>query len=92
MSKLIIQGGKKLEGEVQISGSKNAALPIIAGTVLIKGKILTIKKLTNNTLQPEILTQIITYILTDNENDITEENNILKQYNLSYEYKKYGDE
>ena len=38
MSKLIIQGVKKLEGEVQISGSKNAALPIIAGTVLIKGK------------------------------------------------------
>ena len=38
MSKLIIQGGKKLKGEVQISGSKNAALPIIAGTVLIKGK------------------------------------------------------
>lgn len=38
MSKLIIQGGKELEGEVQISGSKNAALPIIAGTVLIKGK------------------------------------------------------
>ena len=38
MSKLIIQGGKKLEGEVQISGSKNAALLIIAGTVLIKGK------------------------------------------------------
>ena len=38
MSKLIIQGGKKLEREVQISGSKNAALPIIAGTVLIKGK------------------------------------------------------
>ena len=38
MSKLIIQGGKELEGEVQRSGSKNAALPIIAGTVLIKGK------------------------------------------------------
>lgn len=57
-----------------------------------QGKILTIKKLTNNTLQPEILTQIITYILTDNENDITEENNILEQYNLSYEYRKYGDE
>ncbi len=38
MSKFIIQGGKKLEGEVKISGSKNAALPIIAATVLIKGK------------------------------------------------------
>ena len=38
MSKFIIQGGKKLEGEVQISGSKNAALPIIAATVLNGGK------------------------------------------------------
>jgi len=38
MSKFIIQGGKKLEGEVKISGSKNAALPIIAATVLNAGK------------------------------------------------------
>ena len=37
MSKLIIQGGKKLEGEVKISGSKNAALPIIAATILVRG-------------------------------------------------------
>lgn len=38
MSKFIIQGGKKLEGEVRISGSKNAALPIIAATILNAGK------------------------------------------------------
>ena len=38
MSKFIIHGGKKLKGEVNISGSKNAALPIIAATVLIKGR------------------------------------------------------
>lgn len=38
MSKFIIQGGKRLEGEVKISGSKNAALPIIAATVLNAGK------------------------------------------------------
>ena len=38
MSKFIIQGGKRLEGEVKISGSKNAALPIIASTILIQGK------------------------------------------------------
>ena len=38
MSKFIIQGGKKLEGEVKISGSKNAALPIIAATILNAGK------------------------------------------------------
>ena len=38
MSKFIIQGGRRLEGEVKISGSKNAALPIIAATVLNGGK------------------------------------------------------
>ena len=37
MSKFIIQGGKKLEGEIKISGSKNAALPIIAATILNAG-------------------------------------------------------
>lgn len=37
MSKFIIQGGQKLEGEVKISGSKNAALPAIAATILNSG-------------------------------------------------------
>lgn len=34
MSSYIIEGGKKLEGEVDVSGSKNAALPIIAACIL----------------------------------------------------------
>lgn len=34
MSKFIIQGGRPLQGEVKISGSKNAALPIIAAALL----------------------------------------------------------
>ena len=34
MYSYIIEGGKKLEGEVKISGSKNASLPIIAATIL----------------------------------------------------------
>lgn len=38
MSDYIIEGGKRLEGEVEISGSKNAALPIIAATILNGGK------------------------------------------------------
>ncbi len=38
MSSYIIKGGNKLEGTVTISGSKNAALPIIAGCILNKGK------------------------------------------------------
>ena len=38
MSSYIIKGGNKLEGTVKISGSKNAALPIIAACILNKGK------------------------------------------------------
>ena len=37
MQSYVIEGGKKLEGEVHISGSKNAALPIIAATILNGG-------------------------------------------------------
>ncbi len=38
MAKYIIKGRKKLEGSVEISGAKNASLPIIAATVLNAGK------------------------------------------------------
>jgi UDP-N-acetylglucosamine 1-carboxyvinyltransferase len=34
---MIIQGGRRLAGEVHISGAKNAALPILAATLLGKG-------------------------------------------------------
>ncbi len=34
MDKLLIEGGARLEGEIAISGAKNAALPILAGTLL----------------------------------------------------------
>lgn len=34
MSSYIIEGGNRLEGTVQISGSKNSSLPIIAATIL----------------------------------------------------------
>lgn len=38
MSSFIIEGGRKLKGEVKISGSKNASLPIIAASILNGGK------------------------------------------------------
>jgi UDP-N-acetylglucosamine 1-carboxyvinyltransferase len=34
MDKLVIRGGKRLDGEIRISGAKNAALPILAATLL----------------------------------------------------------
>lgn len=37
MASYVIEGGRKLTGEVDISGSKNASLPIIAATLLNKG-------------------------------------------------------
>ena len=37
MDKLLIDGGVPLDGEVRISGAKNAALPILAATLLADG-------------------------------------------------------
>ncbi len=37
MDKIHINGGRPLEGTVQISGAKNAALPILAATLLVPG-------------------------------------------------------
>lgn len=37
MEKLVIEGGKPLHGEVTISGAKNAALPLIAASLLAPG-------------------------------------------------------
>ena len=33
MEKLIVTGGKKLEGTIELSGAKNAALPILVGSL-----------------------------------------------------------
>ena len=37
MDKMVIVGEKKLAGEVRISGAKNAALPILASSLLVEG-------------------------------------------------------
>ena len=37
LNKLLIQGGTRLEGDIRISGAKNAVLPILAGTLLADG-------------------------------------------------------
>ena len=39
MDKLAIVGGRPLDGEVRISGAKNAALPILAATLLADGPV-----------------------------------------------------
>ncbi len=37
MDKILVQGGRKLAGEVRISGAKNAALPILVSALLCDG-------------------------------------------------------
>ena len=37
MSSYIIEGGKRLQGETFVSGSKNASLPILAASILNRG-------------------------------------------------------
>ncbi|MEP4485762.1 MAG: UDP-N-acetylglucosamine 1-carboxyvinyltransferase [Halioglobus sp.] len=44
MDKLVIRGGHPLRGELRISGAKNAALPILAATLLSK-ELVTIRNL-----------------------------------------------
>ena len=38
MDRFVINGGRRLKGEVTVSGSKNAALPILAATLLMDGR------------------------------------------------------
>jgi UDP-N-acetylglucosamine 1-carboxyvinyltransferase len=37
MDKIIVEGGRRLEGEVRVSGAKNAALPILVSALLTDG-------------------------------------------------------
>jgi len=37
MEKIVIEGGERLVGEVRVSGAKNAALPLMAATLLVDG-------------------------------------------------------
>jgi UDP-N-acetylglucosamine 1-carboxyvinyltransferase len=39
MDKLLVGGGHRLEGEIRVSGAKNAALPILAATLLADGPV-----------------------------------------------------
>jgi len=37
MDKIVITGGKRLQGEVKVSGAKNASLPVMAASLLTRG-------------------------------------------------------
>lgn len=39
MARLVLEGGRPLEGRLEVSGAKNAALPIIAASLLARGQV-----------------------------------------------------
>lgn len=58
--RLIISGGKRLSGEVEISGAKNAVLKLMAATILSKDvcKIYNVPELTDVTIMLSVLSQL----------------------------------
>ncbi len=60
MTKYIINGGNRLNGEVTISGAKNAAVAIIPAALLVDGpcRIENVPKIIDVTLQLEILREL----------------------------------
>ena len=57
MSSYIIEGGKKLQGETYVTGSKNASLPIMAASLLNKGitKLYNVPNIHDTQMMIEIL-------------------------------------
>jgi UDP-N-acetylglucosamine 1-carboxyvinyltransferase len=77
MQKLIIKGKKKLSGSINISGSKNATLPILAAT-LLDDKIITLK---NIPLVQDVYTMINLLKFIGSNVEISKKSNTLKILN-----------
>ena len=74
MQKLIIKGKKKLSGSINISGSKNATLPILAAT-LLTNKSITLK---NVPLVQDVYTMVNLLKFIGLNIEISKETNTLK--------------
>ncbi len=89
MLKYKINGGGKYEGEVEISGSKNAALPIIAATILNSGKttLYNVPKIQDTEMMYEILTQIGATV-TKKANKVIIDTSNIKKFEIPSELMK----
>ena len=69
MANYIIEGGKRLEGEVKISGSKNASLPIICASILNgkKTKLYNVPDINDTQVTLKILRYIGCKVKKDND-------------------------
>ncbi len=90
MDKLIITGGGALEGDVRISGAKNAALPILAATLLADGEITigNLPHLHDITTTIELLGRMGVTLTIDERMRITADSNTIADYTAPYDLVK----
>ena len=90
MDKLIINGGVPLEGEIRISGAKNAALPILAATLLADGpvKIGNIPHLHDITTTMELLGRMGVELVVDERMNIEVDCATIRDLFVPYELVK----
>lgn len=81
MSSYIIEGGKRLDGEVNISGSKNASLPILAASIMNPGttKLYNIPDIHDTKIVLEILKYIGCKVRKNNDKIEINSKNIVKK-------------
>ena len=90
MDKLIINGGKPLHGEVIISGAKNAALPIMAATLLASDNvtIANVPHLKDVTTMMELLGQLGARLVVDEKMNVQVDANHVNELVAPYELVK----
>jgi UDP-N-acetylglucosamine 1-carboxyvinyltransferase len=90
MDKLLITGGKPLNGELRISGAKNAALPILAATLLseVPVSVGNIPHLHDITTTMELLGQMGVGLMVDERMNIEVDSSTINKYEAPYELVK----
>lgn len=86
MAKLIVNGAKRLCGDIEVSASKNAVLPILAATLLIDGttRIFGYPKISDVYNMLEILAHIGCGIKTD-DNEIIVDSSSISNFEITSE-------
>ena len=90
MDKLQIQGGVPLEGEVRISGAKNATLPILAGALLADGPVVVgnVPHLKDVTTTVELLGGMGATVTVDEHMRIEVDPTTVRDYSAPYDLVK----
>jgi UDP-N-acetylglucosamine 1-carboxyvinyltransferase len=90
MDKLIITGGVPLDGEIRISGAKNAALPVLAATLLADGPMTVgnVPHLQDVTTTMELLGVMGVTLMIDEKLAIETDTASIKSYSAPYDLVK----